>query len=297
MNCIKYVICLTLTLFLSSCSAPHTVETPLIPYGWSSGNVNVNGITLQYYRTGDDTLPPLILSHGFTDNGLFWTDMAHALEKDYDVIMYDLRGHGFSDAPQTGYNVDDYVADTVGLIRALKLHRPVIIGHSLGGSIAAILAIQHPDIPQKIVLIDPPGVTEPLFQSQDEEDQALKWYKNDIKRLKRMSLEKLLKEADHRHPEISKANQIRWADTKAQMKPQIAETIVNLTPLRNEWPKLFTPTLILRADADEEIRQKELNLVSALPNIKIVYIEGTGHIVHMDQPDASLSAIRNFLND
>lgn len=297
MNLFKLTICLILILFLSSCSAPHAIDVPRIPHGWSSGTVSANGITLQYYRTGDGTLPPLVLSHGFTDNGLFWTDMAHALEKDYDVIMYDLRGHGFSDAPQTGYRLDDYVADAVGLIRALKLKRPVIIGHSLGGSIAAILAIQHPDIPRKIILIDPPGVAEPLFENRDEKDQALAWYKGDIKRLQRMSLKRLLKEADYRHPDISKANQIRWADTKAQMQPQIVDTIVNLPPLRNEWPKLFTPTLIIRADADEETRQKESKLVSPLPNIKIVYIEGTGHIVHMDQPDATLSAIRSFLND
>ena len=105
MNFIKLTIYLTLTLFLSSCGTPHTIDTPRIPPSWSYGNVTANGITLQYYRTGDGTLPPLVLSHGFTDNGLFWTDLAHALEKDYDVIMYDLRGHGFSDAPQTGYYI------------------------------------------------------------------------------------------------------------------------------------------------------------------------------------------------
>lgn len=297
MDLLRYAVYLTLTLFVSSCAAPHAVESPRIPYGWSCGTVTANGITLQYYRTGDGTLPPLILSHGFTDNGLFWTDLAHALQKDYDVIMYDLRGHGFSDAPQTGYRIDDYVADTVGLIRALKLKKPVIIGHSLGGSIAAMLAIEHYDIPKKIILIDPPGVTQPLFRSKDDENNALDWCKNDIRRLQQMTLKRLLKEASFRHPEISKANQIRWADTKAQVKPQIAQTIVNIPPLKNQWPKLFAPTLIIRADVDEQIRREELDVVSAVPNIKIVYIEDTGHIVHMDKPDQTLSAIRAFLKD
>ena len=72
--------------------------------------------------------------------------------------MYDLRGHGLSEAPAAGYDINDNVSDIVGLIKALKLEHPVIIGHSLGGSIAAVVAAQYPDIPKKVVIIDPPGL-------------------------------------------------------------------------------------------------------------------------------------------
>ena len=87
---------------------------------WTSDYAVANGIKIHYTRTGG-TKPPLVLSHGITDNGLCWTRLAQFLEPDYDVIMYDARGHGLSDAPQEGYSYTDMAADLAGLIQALDL--------------------------------------------------------------------------------------------------------------------------------------------------------------------------------
>ena len=62
---------------------------------WLSGDVAVGGVRLRYHRTGGDK-PSLVLCHGFSDNGLCWSRVAHDLEADYDIIMYDARGHGES---------------------------------------------------------------------------------------------------------------------------------------------------------------------------------------------------------
>jgi len=120
MACLKLVIYLTFIFgFASYCySQSADTNTIKLPDGWTSGDVKANGITLHYYRTGNGSLPPMVLSHGYTDNGLCWTDLALAIEKKYDVIMYDLRGHGLSDAPPTGYTIENNVSDIVGLIRA-----------------------------------------------------------------------------------------------------------------------------------------------------------------------------------
>ncbi len=66
---------------------------------WFEGTVHANGIAIHYRRTGDGK-PPVILSHGLTDNGACWTRLAWALEGDYDVHMPDARGHGQSEAPE-----------------------------------------------------------------------------------------------------------------------------------------------------------------------------------------------------
>jgi pimeloyl-ACP methyl ester carboxylesterase len=268
-----------------------------LPDGWTSGDVKANGITLHYYRTGNGSLPPMVLSHGYTDNGLCWMDTALAMEKKYDVIMYDLRGHGLSDAPATGYSIEDNVSDIVGLIRALKLQHPVIIGHSLGGSIAAVVAAQYPDIPKKVVLIDPPGLLKPLFEPGEAMNRARNWFTQDMNNLKHLSKEDLIKVAAQRHPAISEAARGRWADSKMQMKPQIVDSVLTIPPLKPYLPKITVPTLILKADANDAVRKTEIDAVSQYPNIKIVHIKGAGHLVHLERPEESLVVLNDFLDD
>lgn len=296
MNYFKQIICLGVILVMAaSCSCRYECDTPLIPYGWHSNDVTANGIRLHYYRTGDGNKPSMVLLHGYTDNGLCWTDLAHELENDYDIVMMDYRGHGLSDAPLTGYKTDDYTADAVGLIEALKLKKPIIIGHSMGGSIAAQIVLTRPDIPQKAVLIDPPGVAKPLFDTEAKKKDALRYFQKDIKYLHNASLDTLLKEAAKRHPAISAQARQRWADSKVQTKPQIAETVINLPYLGDQWSKITVPTLILKADADEKTKQEELAAVKGAPNVTLVHVTGTGHLVHLEKPEASMAELRTFL--
>jgi pimeloyl-ACP methyl ester carboxylesterase len=85
---------------------------------WTHTDLFVNGVRLHYYRTGHGDKPPLVLVHGFSDNGLCWTPTARDLEADYDVIMPDMRGHGLSERVQLSDTVD-MDADLAGLIRTL----------------------------------------------------------------------------------------------------------------------------------------------------------------------------------
>ena len=62
---------------------------------WIQNDLLVNGVRLHYYRTGHGDKPPLVLVHGFSDNGLCWTPVARDLEAEYDVIMPDMRGAEF----------------------------------------------------------------------------------------------------------------------------------------------------------------------------------------------------------
>ena len=92
--------------------------------GWFPGDVVVNDVKIHYHRTGGNK-PPVVLAHGITDSGLCWTRLARALEDEYDLIMIDARGHGLSDAPETGYTPEYHAADIAGLVQALGLERPV----------------------------------------------------------------------------------------------------------------------------------------------------------------------------
>src|SRR5206468_12643163 len=68
----------------------------------------------------------------------------------------DLRGHGTSDHPETGYHLADYASDVVALTEALGWQQPAVIGHSLGGSVARVAESRHPGWARRIVIEDTP---------------------------------------------------------------------------------------------------------------------------------------------
>src|SRR5258708_27029805 len=122
---------------------------------WQTGDLHVTGVKTHYTRTGG-TKPPLVLVHGFTDDGLCWTPVAEILSPAYDIIMVDARGHGFSEAPETGYGPQEQAADLNGVISALALEKPAVLGHSMGAITALTLAGIYPDVAGAILLEDPP---------------------------------------------------------------------------------------------------------------------------------------------
>ncbi len=103
-------------------------ERPSAPAGWTDGFVMANGIRIHYWRTGGDR-PVLLMAHGSSDDGLCWTNLARELEDEYDIIMPDARGHGLSDPPSKSDSADAQAEDLTGLIRALDLEKPIMMGH------------------------------------------------------------------------------------------------------------------------------------------------------------------------
>src|SRR5215471_11388081 len=121
---------------------------------WMTGVCEAGGADIHYLRTGGAG-PPLVLLHGLTGNGACWSPLARSLEGDFDVVMPDARGHGRSSAPLHGYRYDDHASDVVGLIRSLGLAAPIVLGHSMGGMTAAVVASRVAEIIRGVILVDP----------------------------------------------------------------------------------------------------------------------------------------------
>src|SRR5262245_15609485 len=98
-----------------------------------------NGIQIHYQRKGHG--PDVVLLHGITANLAMWfTKVFPELAKDYRVTAYDLRGHGRSDMPPSGYDSFTMAQDLLGLLNALGIENARFVGHSFGGAIAMHLA-------------------------------------------------------------------------------------------------------------------------------------------------------------
>ena len=101
----------------------------LIPAHWSEGDIFANNIRQHYYRTGGEK-PPLLLLHGFNEYGLTWLRVAKELERDYDIIMLDARGHGHSDGITSGFSTPLLMEDVVGVISSRGDHARSVFGRS-----------------------------------------------------------------------------------------------------------------------------------------------------------------------
>jgi pimeloyl-ACP methyl ester carboxylesterase len=95
---------------------------------------------------------PVMLVSGLAGFASFWHDQAVAFAKNFDVITHDHRGIGQSDLTRSGFTVDRMAADVIGLMDALEIERAHIVGHSTGGAIAQILAVEHPKRLASVVL-------------------------------------------------------------------------------------------------------------------------------------------------
>ena len=99
--------------------------------------------------------PVLVLLHGMSSNALFWTRVAGQLQNRH-VVALDLRGHGHSDRPSSGYTAARMAADIASAIQALHLGAVVVVGHSWGAAVGLVLSSQWPDLASALVLVDGP---------------------------------------------------------------------------------------------------------------------------------------------
>lgn len=115
----------------------------------------VQGIRLHYLEWGDPGHPDLLLVHGWTNFSLGWPRVVEHFADRYHIIAPDLRGHGKSDQPQTGYRLRDFAEDIHQLIGNLDLDRPAYVGHSWGGNIGTVMASDYPEDLSRAFLEDP----------------------------------------------------------------------------------------------------------------------------------------------
>ncbi len=115
----------------------------------------VNRLKFHYQQAGAG--PEIVLIHGVTGDLSIWLlcKALQTLSARYRVTAYDLRGHGYSDAPASGYTSADHAADLFALMDDLGLGRAAIVGHSFGGVVAAHAAVLAPERVESLVLSDP----------------------------------------------------------------------------------------------------------------------------------------------
>lgn len=264
---------------------------------WYSDRIATNGIQLYYTRTGGDK-PPVVLAHGFSDDGLCWTPVAETLEAHYDVIMVDARGHGRADAPDGGYNATTMATDLVGVITRLGLHQPVVMGHSMGGSTTMALAGLFPEIPGAIIIEDA-GASNIMADKSPAALTRLQQWHDRMVNLQRKTHAELIEHARTETPTWAEPELDPWAQAKLRFNRKALD---RSDAVLLDWDQILRnitcPALLLIADPERGggvTRERAAEMQELVPQLKVVHIPGAGHNIRREQFALYMAAVSAFL--
>jgi len=260
---------------------------------WTGDVYATDGVGIHYLRTGG-ARPPVVLLHGLMGSGACWTPVARVLEEEFDVVMPDARGHGGSSAPHRGYGYDDHASDVERLIRGLALARPVVVGHSMGGMTAAVVASRGAVTIRGLVLVDP------TFLSPARQREV---YASDVAEQHRRALGQrkadLVADARARHPGRSPA--IVELQAEARLKTHLAAFDVLRPPnpdYRDVMRAIDLPTLLVTGDRSPVVTPELATELRVLdPRMRVAQVRGAGHGLPFDQPERLAELVLAFVRE
>lgn len=264
----------------------------------TSNFIHSHGLRLHYLRRPADG-PTILLLHGLTDGGIYWTPVIEALNDDYDVVAPDARGHGLSDAPATGYSAQDHADDVAALVQALGLRRPIVMGHSMGGMVATAFVAQHPEFAHAAIFEDPAWLAAEQMQSAEIRTQRADDWRRDLQATQALTPAEQIVKCRAEHPLWSDGEVQLWAITKQQARVQVLEYIEH-PPM--DWRALVAaiqcPALLITGDAMTGViispqLAHEAQALNA--HLRVAQVSDAGHSIHRDNFAGYMAAVNAFL--
>ena len=261
---------------------------------WQQGDIQTGDMVMHYTRTGGDK-PVIVLAHGFSDNGMCWLPVAQALCTDYDMVLPDARGHGKSSRLQPSEKINR-ADDLAGFIKAMKLDRPVVGGHSMGGVTAAMLGAHYPKLTRALILEDPAWIDRRKMRRsrRSEDDPWLKF----LEQAPQQPIEEVMAKCRADSPTWPEVELRPWAESKQQLDLNVFTVQDHWARWRDVARRIKVPTLLIIADLQKgaivtpETAQiaQELN-----PLIQFVQIPGAGHNIRRENFKDYMEAVGGFL--
>jgi N-formylmaleamate deformylase len=252
--------------------------------------VEAKGIKLHFLQYGA-VGPQVLLLPGITSPAITWGIVGEQLGGQARVTILDNRGRGLSDQrPGLGHTTNDYADDAAGVIEALGLQPAVVLGHSMGGRIAARLAARRPDLVRRCVLADPP-VSGPGRRPYPSPIQK---YLDDIDAASRG-------EPFPANPKFSEAqNRMRreWLPTCTKEAVRLSHFAFHEEDMFADLRKIACPTLLVYAGQGGVISDANAaEVVSLLKDGRKTKIDHVGHMMPFEDLDAFVAAVQPFMAD
>ena len=246
--------------------------------------INRDGVKVYYHAEGAG--PTVLLSHGYSGTSHMWRAQVDALKSDYQVVVWDVRGHGQSDSPDDPalYSESLTLGDMQAILDAVGAEQAAIGGLSLGGLLSLAFHVEHSERVHSLLLFDTgPGYRNPTAR-EGWNEQA----RGRARFFRSKGLDAL------EEPGAAHGGEHRSAEGLALA----AEGILQQFDARviDSLPDIKVPTLVVVGADDEPFIGASNYMASRIPGAEKQVIPNAGHVSNIDQPKAFNDILRGFLD-
>jgi pimeloyl-ACP methyl ester carboxylesterase len=252
-----------------------------------------SAVQLDFREKGNGNSTTILFLHGFSDSWFSYSMLLDKLPRKYHCIALSLRGHGDSPKPASGYSPDLMAEDVIHFLDKRGIDKVIVVGHSMGTTVAINLALRFPERTKALVLIGAfasfndklfmPSFVASIDQLKDPVDiNFIKEFQEStiMKPVPPAFLENVIKES-------RKLTALVWKETIQGLKNSDFE---------NQLSAYQKPVLLLWGEADQFVLEDDQNrLLKAFPNVRLLRYESIGHAVHWEAPDRVAGDITGFL--
>lgn len=257
----------------------------------------------------------VVLLHGNNFGGFYFGGPAEALrDQGFRVVIPDQIGYGRSSKPTTiPYNFSQWARNTRLLLDSLKIEKAMIVGHSMGGMLAARFATQYPAMTERLVLYNPIGLSDSRFDRPlGDADDA---YRRNLGQTYQSIRDSLMRYVAHDpsawNDVFESYVKVRYAWTLSAEWPRLAmvQTLIGqvlyLDPVVYDWPHIKAPTLVFGGAEDAlagtaaNFQARMKYIADTIPNglARLHLIPGLGHVPHIESPQQTYAPLVTFLEE
>jgi pimeloyl-ACP methyl ester carboxylesterase len=272
----------------------------------SNGDLQVVETPAQTDKPG----APVVLIHGYAASLHWWDSIVPLLSEDHRVITIDLLGHGGSEKPAGGYEMENQASIVAEALNRLRVQGAVVVGHSMGGSVATALATQSSELADRVVIVDSgpnnddygPGL--PLL--------AKLGYMPVIGQLlNRITPDSAVEEAykdgfapgydiesGFENPDQVVDDYRAMTYTSFDESHDAADSYTEESPLNERLADAAVPVMVIFGAEDQIVHADEaIAAYEEIPGVRTATIEGAGHSPHVETPEETAPLILEFAAD